>query len=157
MVCTKCGKPLRQGADSCPSCGQNTDALAGTRAARTGPRPGGKPRISDEGIIHGTDGKYRWVHETDLWREPGVMVGSVVKFALIGAAVGLLGAAVMGPAAVLTAAVVGALAGLGVHAANAAANAGKRCEMYTLDESCLLCQQVDGRVSKQKVIQVIGD
>lgn len=80
--CEKCGAALREGTKFCDSCGEpaawttervNTDAVFGER------------RIS-ENITLGPDGKYRWIYEMSLFKNPIVffLIWKIFFFIVLG-------------------------------------------------------------------------
>ena len=78
MYCEKCGAQLTEGSKFCDNCGMPV-MLPESRAEDPGQFPGG-----EEGLIEGqkiseniylcTDGKYRWVYEFDMIRNPTILI-----------------------------------------------------------------------------------
>ena len=159
MVCSKCGNTIPEGAVLCEQC----SVQPGHR-----PRPGQKAYVSPEGIIHSTDGKYRWVYEENRWKDPYVLTALAGRLAGIGAGIGLVlllfrlsegtaSAILSGLPLMLGLAACGALVGLACHAGSALLQGGSCCTLYTMDETMVSRQQVDGRADKQKVVRVVSE
>jgi len=159
MVCSKCGKPIADGADMCGQCG-------GQSAHR--PRPGQKAYVSPEGIIHSTDGKYRWVHEENRWKDRCAMAVSAGRLAGIGAGIGLVillfrlneglaSAVLSGIPLMLGLALGGAFLAMAAYVVGALLQGGSCCTLYTMDEVSVSRQQVNGRADKQKVVRVVSE
>jgi hypothetical protein len=83
MLCESCGKPLTEGAKFCESCGAS---VAGQVLAETSPkavksvRKKKKPTKMDvgrrisENIYLCSDGKYRWVYEFPMLKNPTIII-----------------------------------------------------------------------------------
>ena len=131
-------------------------------------RPGGKPYVSPEGIVYGTDGKLRWAYEFDQRKQPTVLWAKLRKYvslcAVVGALILLLQVGTGGVAALPGALVVllGLLAagavvagiGFGVHLLE---NGPIVCLLFTLDEESVSCQQVKGKTDKEKVTHAFAE
>ena len=111
-------------------------------------RPGGTAYVSPEGIVHSTDGKYRWAYEVDRWMDGSQWVAGVGKYALIGAVLGVL----------TTFEVFVALTALGavLHVWNILTEGRKRCVLFTMDEGMVSRQQVKGKADKEKVLHTVA-
>lgn len=132
-----------------------------------GPRPGGTSYVSPEGIIHCTDGKFRWVYELDQRKKPTILLSLLWKFMTVGAIAGLLilllrlgshGTAALGVGLLLTLALTaaGALLSLGVFAAHLLQNGPALCLLFTMDADMVSRQQVKGKTNKEKVAHAIA-
>lgn len=111
-------------------------------------RPGGTAYVSPEGIVHSTDGKYRWVHEQDRWTDAVAWAVGVGKYALIGAVAGALTAVEVFVA--LTA--LGAV----LHVWHILTEGRKRCVLFTLDGETVSRRQVKGKSDKDKVLHTVS-
>lgn len=113
-------------------------------------RPDKKASISPEGIILGVDGKYRWVYETQRRKRPAVLFALTVLAGALSAAIG----ACFGPVSYLLSywAIGGALLFLMVYAGDLLVNGKTYCTLYTMDETSINSQQVEGRLNKEAVV-----
>ena len=161
MLCTKCANDIPENTPLCPHCG----ASAPTQSI---PRPGQKARVAENGIIHGTDGKYRWIYEVNQWSDPGALVRSVLKFSAMGLGFGLLflllplvsgtfQSVTQNLPLLLTLTAAGALAGLIIHLSRILILGKCYCILFTMDANVIRSQQVDGRCTKQKAVRVISE
>lgn len=132
-----------------------------------GPRPGGTSYVSPEGIIHCTDGKFRWVYERDQRKQPTVLLSLLWKCMAAGAVAGAVplllrlgsntdAGFLSGLLAMLALITAGALVSLVLFAAHILQNGLTQCLLFTADESMISCQQVKGRTSKEKVAHAIA-
>ena len=122
-------------------------------------RPGGTAYVSPEGIIHSTDGKYRWVCEIDRWTDCSEWVCDGWKFALAGVVLGVLTLLLKVEGGVLTAVKVFAvLTALGavLHGWSVLTQGRKRCVLFTMDEDMVSRQQVKGKADKEKVAHTVS-
>lgn len=62
MICKKCGKPFDGPGDVCPRCGAENSA-SGTA---------GKASVEGDTVVFCPDGKYRWIYELNLYKNPTV-------------------------------------------------------------------------------------
>lgn len=122
-------------------------------------RPGGTAYVSPEGIIHSTDGKYRWVYELDRWTDRAQWAAGVGKYALMGAVLGVLTLLLKVEGGWLTALTV--FAGLSVlgpvfHGLDILTGGRSKCVLFAMDETMVSRQQVKGRASKEKVAHTVA-
>lgn len=112
-------------------------------------RPDKKASISPEGIILGVDGKYRWVYEAERCKHPAVLFALMALAGALSAAIG----ACFGPASYLLSywAAGGALLFLIIYAGDLLVNGKTCCTLYTMDETSINSQQVEGRLDKEAV------
>lgn len=122
-------------------------------------RPGGTAYVSPEGIVHSTDGKYRWVYEVDRWTDGAQWAAGVGKYALIGAVLGVLTLLLKVEGGWLTALTVFAgLTALGpvLHGLDILTGGRSKCILFTMDEAMVSRQQVKGRADKDKVARTVA-
>ncbi len=121
-------------------------------------RPGGTSYVSPEDIIYCTDGKLRWVHEIDQCKCPTVLLTLLWKYVAVALLVGALFLR-LPPESNVFDLIVAQLTLIGVAVALALVMFGVRlletgryvCLVYALDEETVSCQQVKGKVNKEKV------
>lgn len=132
-----------------------------------GPRPGGKAYVSPEGIIHCTDGKFRWVYAFDQRKKPTVLLSMLWKYMILCAIAGavLLAfrissegmASLPGGLLVLAALVLlGGLVALAFFGAHLLQNGPFVCLLFTMDGEMISCQQVKGKNTQEKVAHAIA-
>lgn len=71
MFCANCGREIKDGAVFCPECGALT---------------GSAPEIPDERVRQFSDGKYRWVYEMSLFKNPTlfILIWKIFFFIVLG-------------------------------------------------------------------------
>lgn len=128
-------------------------------SSNTRVRPGGTAYVSPEGIIHSTDGKYRWVYEVDRWIDGAQWAAGVGKYALMGAVLGVLTLLLKvegGWLTALTVLVVLTALGLVLHGLDILTGGRTKCVLFTLDERMVSRQQVKGKADKEKVAHTVA-
>ena len=85
MFCANCGRELREGVKFCENCGAPADPAVPAASAAGAASPAAGRWVS-RNIALCPDGKYRWVHEVSLFRNPMffVMVWKIFFFILLG-------------------------------------------------------------------------
>ena len=78
MYCSKCGAPVPDGANFCTACGAALNAAPAVQTER-------KKEIS-KNVTKFDDGKYRWVYELNLFKNPTVffLVWKIFFFIIVG-------------------------------------------------------------------------
>ena len=132
-----------------------------------GPRPGGKAYVSPEGIIHCTDGKFRWVYAFDQRKKPTVLLSMLWKYMILCAIAGAIlltfrirsnGVAALpaGLAVIAVLVLLGGLVALGFFGAHLLQNGPFVCLLFTMDGEMISCQQVKGKTTPEKVAHAIA-
>lgn len=133
----------------------------------TRPRPGGTAYVSPEGIIYCTDGKFRWVYEIDQRKQPTLLLSLLWKLMALGVIAGLLILVVRmssqghtvffsGLLVILALVTAGALVSAAIFAFRLLKNGPFQCLLFTADEAMVTCQQVKGKMNKEKVAHAIA-
>ena len=88
MICQECGSKLKNNAKVCSNCGavvsQGTDAAPASEDGGSSAKKRGKKKSSDrimeqgkrvsDNIVLCADGKYRWIYEMSLYKNPTIFV-----------------------------------------------------------------------------------
>ena len=130
----------------------------------TRPRPGQTAHVSPEGIIYCTDGKFRWVYQIDQRKHPTLLLSLLWKLMAVGSMAGLLllvvqmgrGGFLSGLLLTLALATAGAVIAAAVFAFRLLKNGPFQCLLFTADEVTVSCQQVKGKMNKEKVSHAIA-
>lgn len=122
-------------------------------------RPGGTAYVSPEGIVHSTDGKYRWVYQLNRWTDRSQWLDGVKWYGIAGAVLGVLSLLWKVEGGVGTA--IGlflALTALGVvlYGLELLTGGKTKCLLFTMDEEMVSCQQVKGKADKDKVLHTVS-
>lgn len=131
------------------------------------PRPGQTAHVSPEGIIYCTDGKFRWVYAIDQRKEPTMLLSMLWKYVILCVIAGAvllafrlssegMAAIPMGLAVIALLALLGGLVALIFFAFHLLKHGPFRCLVFTADEETVSCQQVKGKMTKEKVAHAIA-
>ena len=156
--CIKCGAALPDDADFCSECGTKVESAAA-------PVKGAKDQDQEYGsiknVIHCKDGKYRWVYENNLFKDPYVLLilwkifgGIILAGGIIFFIIELFG----DHKYMEVLKMVGIMAGIFFvltilgYLLYAAIMGGKVCVVYTMDDRTILYEQQARQAKKAKII-----
>lgn len=164
MFCSRCGSKTPDAARFCPKCGRSAEGVVSRDTVYHQPQFSAGTKVTPN-ILLGEDGKYRWIYEMSLFKNPTVfvMIWKIFFFVVLGifvftALIDLFGGDLDGGTALNLLKTFGyfvlgmtALVGIS-YLIYAAIMRGKYIVMFTMDEDGINHEQVPVQAKKARGI-----